>query len=249
VRRFSWAVLAAALVVLSVHGAGITLGQLLDGLRNTPGPIADFLPPSAEGTWDTLLSDLWVTLEISFAGTLIGVVLALPLGALAARNVAPSPLVARTLRTVILCIRAIPELILAIVFVVVTGLGAVAGSLALGIGSVGLLGKLVADSLEEFDPGPVQAVRATGASRWQVFFSAIVPRAWPTLIGHLLYQLDVNLRSATLLGIVGAGGIGYDMLNAERVLQFQVVTVIVLMMLAAVLIVEALAVWLRRVFA
>jgi phosphonate transport system permease protein len=249
VRRACWAVLAAALVVLSVHGAGIPAGQLLDGLRNTPATVADFFPPSAQGTWSTLLSDLWVTLEISFAGTLIGVVLALPLGALAARNVAPSPALARTVRTFILCVRAIPELILAIVFVVVTGLGAVAGSLALGVGSVGLLGKLVADSLEEFDPGPAQAVRATGASRWQLFFAAIVPRAWPTLIGHLLYQLDVNLRSATLLGIVGAGGIGYDMLNAERVLQFKVVTVVVLMMLAAVLIVEGLALWLRKVFA
>lgn len=144
--------------------------------------------------------------------------------------------------------RAVPELVLAIVFVVVTGLGAVSGTLALGVGSVGLLGKLVADSLEETEPGPARALVATGARGHQVFFGAVLPRAWPAVVGHLLYQLDVNLRSATLLGIVGAGGIGYDLLNAARVLQFPVVTTVVLMVLALVLLIEGLAVWVRKVY-
>ncbi|MEU4657533.1 phosphonate ABC transporter, permease protein PhnE [Streptomyces sp. NPDC023723] len=209
----------------------------------------DFLPPGTGGIGDTLLEDLWVTIQISLAGTMIGLVPAVVLGVLAAGNVVRAPRVARFFRTVILLIRGIPELILAIVFVVVTGLGPVAGALALGIGSIGLLGKLVADSLEEVEPGPARALLATGARRPQIFFGAILPRAWPAIVAHLLYQLDVNFRSATLLGIVGAGGLGYDLLNAARVLEFGVVTTVVLMVLAVVLLVEGLAVWLRKVYA
>ncbi|MBU3865814.1 phosphonate ABC transporter, permease protein PhnE [Streptomyces sp. 4503] len=249
IRRTTWLVLTVALVVASAVRSGLSWHTLRRGAESFLPTVGDFLPPGTGGIGDQLWADLWVTLQIALAGTLIGLVLALPLGTLAARNVVGSPRVARFFRTVILLVRAIPELVLAIVFVVVTGLGAVSGALALGVGSVGLLGKLVADSLEETDPGPARALVATGARRHQVFFGSVLPRAWPAVVGHLLYQLDVNLRSATLLGIVGAGGIGYDLLNAARVLQFPVVTTIVLMVLALVLLIEGLAVWVRKVYA
>ncbi|GAA3368536.1 hypothetical protein GCM10017744_084960 [Streptomyces antimycoticus] len=249
IRRTTWLVLTVALVVASALRSGLSWSTLRRGAESFFPTLGDFLPPGTGGIGDQLWADLWVTLQIALAGTLIGLVLALPLGTLAARNVVGSPRVARFFRTVILLVRAIPELVLAIVFVVVTGLGAVSGALALGVGSVGLLGKLVADSLEETDPGPARALVATGARRHQVFFGSVLPRAWPAVVGHLLYQLDVNLRSATLLGIVGAGGIGYDLLNAARVLQFPVVTTIVLMVLALVLLIEGLAVWVRKVYA
>ncbi|MBL1113217.1 phosphonate ABC transporter, permease protein PhnE [Streptomyces sp. 110] len=249
IRRTTWLVLTVALVVASAVRSGLSWGTLRRGAESFFPTLGDFLPPGTGGIGGQLWDDLWVTLQIALAGTLIGLVLALPLGALAARNVVGSPRVARFFRTVILLVRAIPELVLAIVFVVVTGLGAVSGALALGVGSIGLLGKLVADSLEETDPGPARALVATGARRHQVFFGAILPRAWPAVVGHLLYQLDVNLRAATLLGIVGAGGIGYDLLNAARVLQFPVVTTIVLMVLGLVLLIEGLAVWVRKVYA
>ncbi|MEK8145659.1 ABC transporter permease subunit [Streptomyces sp. M10(2022)] len=139
-----------------------------------------------------------------------------------------------------------PELILAIVFVIATGLGPVAGVLALGLGSVGFLGKLLADSLEELDPGPRTGLTATGASSWQVLIGSTLPQAVPAVIGHVLHQLDVNVRSATLLGIVGAGGIGFHLISATRVLQFDVVTTVILMVLGVVLLIEATASWLRR---
>ncbi|WP_438492964.1 phosphonate ABC transporter, permease protein PhnE [Streptomyces asiaticus] len=249
IRRTTWLVLTVALVVASALRSGLSWGTLRRGAESFFPTLGDFLPPGTGGIGGQLWADLWVTLQIALAGTLIGLVLALPLGTLAARNVVGSPRVARFFRTVILLVRAVPELVLAIVFVVVTGLGAVSGALALGVGSVGLLGKLVADSLEETDPGPARALVATGARRHQVFFGAVLPRARPAVVGHLLYQLDVNLRSATLLGIVGAGGIGYDLLNAARVLQFPVVTTIVLMVLGLVLLIEGLAVWVRKVYA
>jgi phosphonate transport system permease protein len=195
----------------------------------------------------TLLGDLVETVKIALAATVLGAAIALPIGALAARNVAPNPRVARAFRVLVVLVRGVPELVLAIVFVVITGLGAVAGTLALCVGAIGLLGKLVADSLEEVDPGGEDALRATGATRWQVFFAATLPRAAPAFVAHVLYQLDVNIRSATLLGIVGAGGIGFDLLGASRVLEFGMVTTILLMVFGTVLLVELLALWLRRV--
>ncbi|MEV6056576.1 phosphonate ABC transporter, permease protein PhnE [Streptomyces sp. NPDC052107] len=247
VRRTAYAAVTVLALAASVRGAGLAPDQFLGGLGNIGHTLGLFWPPSTGGILPDLLSDLFDTIKIAFAATLIGAVLALPIGALAARNVAPSPATAAVFRVVVVLVRGIPELVLAIVFVVITGLGAVAGALALGVGAVGLLGKLVADSLEEVDPGVEAAVRATGAGRWQVFCSATLPQAAPAFVGHVLYQLDVNIRSATLLGIVGAGGIGFDLLNASRVQEFGVVTTVLLMVFATVLVVELLAVWLRRV--
>ena len=133
-------------------------------------------------------------------------------------------------------------------FVVITGLGEVAGAAALGIGAVGFLGKLVADSLEEVDAGPEHALQATGGSRWQVFFAATLPAGSRALVAHVLYLLDTNIRSATLLGIVGAGGIGFYLLSASQVLQFGVVTTILIMIFVTVMLVELLALWLRGRF-
>ena len=148
-------------------------------------------------------------------------------------------------RVLIVVVRGIPELILAIIFVVITGLGAVAGTLALAVGAVGLLSKLVADSLEETDTAVQDAVRAAGASGSQVFFAATVRQAAPAFVAHTLYLLDTNIRSATLLGVVGAGGVGFLLLNASRVNQFDVVSTILVLMVAVVLAVEGLAMWLR----
>ena len=149
-------------------------------------------------------------------------------------------------RVLIVVVRGIPELILAIIFVVVTGLGGVTGTLALAVGAIGLLSKLVADSLEETDVRVQEALRASGASGVQVFFAATLRQAAPAFVAHLMYLLDVNIRSATLLGIVRAGGIGFYLLNASRVMHFDVVTTIVQLILAVVLVVEGLAVFVRR---
>lgn len=236
----------ALLVAASVHGVRLDGRTLLEGVRQIPQTLGLFLPPGFGGSAGTVLSELLVTVQIALAATVLGAVLALPIGILAARSVVRSPAVHTTFRVLIVVIRGIPELILAIVFVVISGLGAVAGTLALALGAVGLLSKLVADSLEETDQRVQEAVRATGASRMQVLAAATLRQAAPAVVAHLLYLLDTNIRSATLLGVVGAGGVGFLLLNAARVNQFEVVTSIVLLMLAVVLAVEGLALWLRR---
>lgn len=246
-RRVAYAAVSGLVVAAAVWGAELSFAQFFGAISEAGTALGMFWPPETAGMLPELLDDLWVTVKIALAATLIGAVLAFPIGSLAARNVAPSSAVGQCSRAVIVFVRGVPELVLAIVFVVITGLGAVAGALALGIGTIGLLGKLVADSLEEVDPGIEEATRATGAGRWQVYFSATLPQAAPAFVGHLLYQLDVNIRAATLLGIVGAGGIGYHLLNASRVLEFGVVTTVMLLVFAAVLLVELFALWLRRV--
>jgi len=245
-RRAGYALLTVLVVLAAAWGADLNPIHFVSSLRGIGQNVGLFWPPQTDGIFGQLLGDLWLTVKIAFGATLIGGVLAVPFGCLAARNVAPNPRVAKTFRVVVVVIRGVPELVLAVVFVVITGLGAVAGTLALSVGAIGLLGKLIADSLEEIDPGPEQAIRATGAGRWQVFFTGTLPQAAPSFVAHVLYQLDVNIRSATLLGIVGAGGIGFDLLSAAQILEFGLVTTIVMMVFGTVLVVEALALWLRR---
>ncbi|USY18977.1 phosphonate ABC transporter, permease protein PhnE [Nocardiopsis exhalans] len=247
IRRTFYVLVTLAVLGGSAGYAVLDFNGFIDSNRGPLGVLAMFWPPETGGIGERLVAGLIVTVQIAFAATLLGMVLALPVGVLAARNVAPHHRVGQLCRMFIVFVRSIPELVLAIIFVVMIGLGPVAGTLALAIGVVGLLGKLVADSVEEVDPGPERALQATGASRVQVFFGATLPQALPSFVGHSMYQLDVNIRSATILGIVGAGGIGYELLNAARVLEFGVVTLITLMVFGVVMMVELIAVWLRGV--
>lgn len=246
IRRFAGVALTIVVVALATVYADMNFSTLLEDLLALPQVLGAFLPPSPQDLLDTLLEAMLVTIQIGLAATLLGLVIALPLGIFAARNVTLRTDVANVFRTIIVIIRGLPELILAIVFIVITGLGPVAGTLALAIGSVGLLGKLVADSLEETDVRVQDAVRATGATSSQVFFAATLRQTIPQFIAHVLYQLDVNIRSATLLGIVGAGGIGFYLINASRVQAFDVVAFIICMVLVTVLVLEAVSVWTRQ---
>ncbi|QBJ96445.1 phosphonate ABC transporter, permease protein PhnE [Rhodococcus sp. ABRD24] len=246
VRRFSYVAVTVLILLAATWSVDIDLSRMADGFSTLWSTLGLFVPPSTGGIGDELVAQLIVTIQIALAATFLGLILAVPIGVLAARNVAPTPGVARFFRIVIVAVRGIPDLIFAIVFIVITGLGATAGALALSVGAVGLLGKLIADSLEESDVRVQHAVAAGGATRIQVFGAATLRQCAPPLVAHLFYQLDVNIRAATLLGVVGAGGIGFYLMNAARVLQFDVVTAIVLMVFAVVMAVEGVAMWMRR---
>ncbi len=247
IRRLAYLLLALLIVAASITASDVSYETLIDDLTSVPATVAMFWPPSAGGMLDELVNGMITTIQIGLAATLLGAIISVPIGILAARNVAPIPAIHKAFRITIVTVRALPDLILAIIFIVITGLGPVAGTLALAIGSVGLLSKLLADSIEETDVAVQEAVRAGGATRGQVFFAATLRQTFPAFVAHLLYQLDTNLRAATLLGIVGAGGIGFYLLGASRVMDFGVVTLIILMILAVVLLVEALSVWTRKV--
>ncbi len=248
-RTVAWGWLAVAVVVASIAVCDIAWSDLVTVWAKVPAVATQFWPPSF-GSYEasTMVAAMGETIAIALAATVLTLVASIVVGSLAARNVAPSRGVRSGMRLLLVGIRGVPEVILAIVLIVVTGLGTQAGTLALALGGVGLLGKLLADSFEEVSPGPERALSATGASRVQVYAGATLPQGTRALIGHTFYMLDTNLRAATLLGIVGAGGVGYYLLNASQGSNYGTVTAIVLMILVTVLAVEGLAIWMRRVF-
>lgn len=193
-----------------------------------------------------VLGAVLTTLQVAFAATLMATIISAIVGPLSARNVAPNSAIRNTFRGIALVIRAIPDLVIAILFIIATGFGPQAGALALGIGGVGLLAKLIGDSMEEVPNGPEKALHAAGASRPQVFFSSTVPMSVPAMVSHLMYLLEHNIRSATLLGIVGAGGIGFLLLNALQGRHFDQVIAFLLVIIALATVVETVSILVRR---
>ncbi|MGE2713343.1 phosphonate ABC transporter, permease protein PhnE [Mycolicibacterium litorale] len=242
-------------IVLTALVAAVSVAALVE-LRISPwslltwvGPSFDvfarMVPPNFDALGLDLVDAALQTVAIGVVATAIGVVLSLPVGFLAARNITPHPWCYWAARAWILVVRAVPELILAVVFVAALGLGPVAGTCALALGSIGFLAKLVADAVEEIDPGPLEAVRSVGGGWWKTLFAAVVPQSIPALVGSSLYLLDVNVRTSTILGIVGAGGIGYLLFESIRTLNFDVAGAIVLVIFVVVYAIERLSGWIR----
>jgi phosphonate transport system permease protein len=160
------------------------------------------------------------TMEMSFVATSIALVVSLPLGLLAARNATPHVLVYRVVRDLLGLLRAMPELVWALVFVSAVGLGPLAGVMALAIVTVGFMSKFFAESIEVVDPKQVEGIAAHGAGWIQVRLFGMLPQVLPDFVGTMMYVLDHNLRAATILGFVGAGGIGFDLIMSVRLFQY-----------------------------
>lgn len=168
-----------------------------------------------------LLAKMLETIEMTILGTAIAIVLSLPLGVLAARNATPHIAVYRVTRDVLSLMRALPELVWALVFVSAVGLGPLPGVMALALVTVGFMGKFFAEAIEVVDQKAVDGVRAHGAGWLQVRLFAMLPQALPDFVGTVMYILDHNLRAAAILGLVGAGGIGYDLVMSMRLFQYE----------------------------
>jgi phosphonate transport system permease protein len=160
------------------------------------------------------------TLEMTFLATSIALVISLPLGVLAAKNASPHPAVFHATRNLLTLMRALPELVWALVFVSAVGLGPLPGIMALSFVTVGFMGKFFAESIEVVDPRQIEGVVAHGAGWLQLRTFAHFPQAFPDFVGTVMYILDHNLRAAAILGLVGAGGIGYDLVMAMRMFEY-----------------------------
>jgi phosphonate transport system permease protein len=172
------------------------------------------------GYLPTLGTNIMQTLEMAFLATSIALVISLPLGVMAAKNASPHPAVFHATRNLLTMMRALPELVWALVFVSAVGLGPLPGIMALSFVTVGFMGKFFAESIEVVDPRQVEGVAAQGASWLQLRTFAHFPQAFPDFVGTVMYILDHNLRAATILGLVGAGGIGYDLVMAMRMFDY-----------------------------
>ncbi|MQA17517.1 MAG: phosphonate ABC transporter, permease protein PhnE, partial [Pseudonocardiaceae bacterium] len=172
--------------------------------------------------------------------------MSLPLALLAARNLSPHPAVYAAVRVVVMVCRAVPDFVFALMFVAALGLGPLPGVLGLAIHSVGMLGKVYAERIEEIDPGPSEALSAVGASQLQVVRLAVLPEVIPSLVANTLYRFDINIRSSIILGIVGAGGIGYELVTALQSLAYQRAAAVMVIVLALVVVVEAVSNQIRK---
>lgn len=242
----SYLAVFAALFVVAYASVELSPLELLAALPDVATTVARMFPPDFVTAADSMREGMVETLAIALVATVLGVALTLPLGFLSARNVAPHPAVRTLCRGIALVVRSVPELILAIIFVAAIGLGPVAGIFALAIGTVGFMAKLMADSLEEIDTAPREAVLATGASRVQEAATSVVPQAMPAFVSNAIYMLDVNIRTGTILGIVGAGGIGFLLNNSVRTLHLQTTSAIVISLFVVVYGLELLAGWIRK---
>jgi len=220
--------------------------ELLGGFGGIFAFTLRMFPPDFVSAWPQIVQGMTETLAIAAVSTVLGSLLSIPLGFLAAANVMVNKFVYGITRVVLVLIRGIPELILAIVFVAATGLGPVAGIFALSIGTAGFLAKLIADSIEEISELPREAVAATGASKFQELFVSVIPQVMPSLIGQLLYTFDINIRSSAILGIVGGGGIGFLLFNSMKVLRFDTTGAIILSIFVVVYAIEIIAGYVRK---
>ena len=224
------------------------LSELISGVHG----MADILTRASPPDVTSIPNLLWPaveTLDIALFGTVCGVIMAVPFAVLAARNVTPSPVLYAIARAVISLTRAVPDLIWALIFVTAVGLGPFPGALALSVHSIGMLGRLFAETIEEMDMGPVEALTLTGAGRVQVFSHAVVPSLLPSLSGIALYRFDENLRSSLVLGFVGAGGLGFQMLTAMNLFQYRTVSMLLIVTFLLVIGAEQISAGLRRLMA
>lgn len=234
------------LLVLSFIVPDISFRDLVARSGELPEVAWRLVPKSFDWLTKGIVSALIETVAIGISATVLALIFAVPLGFLAATNTAPGRWVYRGARLVALLLRAAPEIVVAVILVVVLGPFAATGAVALAIGLVGFGTKLFADNIEEVRQGPRDGVVATGATRFQDVGTGVVPQVAPSLVGNMLYLFDISLRSSTILGIVGAGGIGFILSNAAANLGFETLGGIILSIFVIVYAIELLASWIRR---
>lgn len=220
---------------------------LANGVPAIATLLGETLPPNFTNVMDWV-SPLVDTLAMSIAGTAIAVAASVPLAFLAARNTSPHPVVFHVTRTLLNSLRSVPELIMGIIFVAAVGFGALPGVLALGLHSIGMVGKFFAEAIEHVDAAPVEAANAAGATRFQVHWHAVLPQVLPQFADVSIYRWEYNFRASTVMGMVGAGGIGFELMGSLRVMQYQEVSAILIVILVMVTMVDSLSGHLRKRF-
>jgi phosphonate transport system permease protein len=236
------------LILVAITTVDINWFQMLGNIDRVQIVLKQMVPPSFAGERSMLISGLIESVAISIVATTLGVMVALPVGVLMARNLNVRKWFSTLMRIIVLAVRGIPELIIAVIFVSAMGLGPVSGTLAMSIAVMVFGGKLFADSLEEVSPAPREALVSVGASRSQEFVSAVIPQFVPSFIAHLFYMFDVFFRSSTILGIVGGGGIGFLLISSIRVYEFQLTLTIIIAVFAIVLVIEWLGLIIKRLY-
>ncbi|MGP0223606.1 phosphonate ABC transporter, permease protein PhnE [Paenarthrobacter sp. NCHU4564] len=237
-----WVVVAVVLVWAGM-GAGFNPDKLLTGVPNMGNFLGRLFPPTFD-KFDVIIKLLVETLQMALIGTVLGALASLLLSFGAASNIAPR-WVYTSCRAVLNVLRSIPELIFALMFVSAVGLGPFAGILAIVLGSVGSIGKVYAEAMESVQPGPVEALTAVGANKRQIISYAVLPQAAPLLVSYTLLLFEGNVRGATILGLVGAGGIGLELTTAMRMYDYGHLCAIIISIVVLVTIIDRVSAFIR----
>jgi phosphonate transport system permease protein len=246
-RWLRWGITAGALLylALAVYSIEVNWVRVSEGFVRAMRLFSGFLQPDFVTRWEDIVQGMIESLTMTVTATVAGVLLSVPVALGAARNLAPTWLYVAC-RALIAFARVFQEIIIAIFFVAMFGFGPFAGFLTLSLSTIGFLAKLLADDIEEIDPGQVEAVRATGAGFWQVIDYAVASQVMPRLIGLSMYRVDINFRESAVVGIVGAGGIGATLNTALDRYEFDAAAAILLMIIVIVMGCEYVSSLVRR---
>ncbi len=250
-QRIWLGLLVKILIIGGIIAVSFVLVGLLDierisqGIPDFFGMFGEMLPPdfSRAPDWIEPLID---TIAMSIAGTALAIALSLPIAFFAAKNTTPHPIVFWIARMTLNITRAIPELILGIILVAAVGFGTLPGVLALGLHSIGMIGKFFAEAIEHTDEAPIEAARAVGADPLQIIWHSILPQVFPQMADVGFYRWEYNFRASMVLGAVGAGGIGFEIIGALRLLKYEEVSALLIVVLVMVTLVDALSNFLRQ---
>ncbi|MBL8516539.1 MAG: phosphonate ABC transporter, permease protein PhnE [Betaproteobacteria bacterium] len=247
--KTSWSTLLVwgavlGLLALSWQGADMRPADLVRDSGNMAKYAADFFPPNF-ANWQLYLKEMLVTLQIALWGTALAVLCSIPLGLLAASNITPW-WIHQPVRRVMDAFRAINEMVFAMLFVVAVGLGPFAGVLALWIHTTGTLAKLFSEAVEAIDPQPVEGIRATGAQKLEEIVYGVIPQVMPLWVSYTLYRFEANVRSASVVGMVGAGGIGVVLWEIIRGFYYAETAAVLLIIIVTVTLIDFASGRLRR---
>lgn len=243
--RFAAGLAAVAVLVWSAGMLDIHWPFVLDAPEQA-GDLAGRMLPPEWPFFAHIVGPMVETINIATLGTLLGAALSVPVALMAAQNTTLNAATLWAARVIVVGSRSVNELVWALLFGVVFGPGAMAGMVAIGVASVGFVSKLIAEGIEEIDDGQVEAIAATGASRGQVLIYAVLPQVMPTIIGVLTFRWDINIRQSSIIGLVGAGGIGITLNNQMNGFAWANVTVILIAIFAVVMASEWVSAQLRR---
>lgn len=236
--------LVVIILVWSFVGAKFDFAKLGEGSINMATFVSRMFPPTWE-KFGTIVALLIETLQMAVVGTVLGAILSLLIAFGAASNIAPKWLYYPT-RWIMNVIRSLPDLVFALMFVSAVGLGPFAGILAMTVGSIGSIGKVFAEAMESVDDGPMTAMRAVGASQRQITQYGVLPQAAPLLVSYTLLLFEGNVRGATILGMVGAGGIGLELTTAMKMYDYGHLSAIVICIIVLVTVIDQLSAIIRR---
>ncbi|MCX9156079.1 phosphonate ABC transporter, permease protein PhnE [Niveibacterium sp. 24ML] len=236
---FFWA-LALGILAWSWKGADIRPMALIADSGNMASFAKDFFPPDFTD-WRTYVAEMIVTVQVAIWGTVLAVICAIPFGLLCSSNIAP-PWIHQPVRRLMDAARAINEMVFAMLFIVAVGLGPFAGVLALWVHTTGILAKLFSEAVESIDPRPVEGIRATGANLLEEIVYGVIPQVIPLWVSYALYRFESNVRSASVVGMVGAGGIGvilYEVIRSFEYAQTAAVMLIIVLVVSGIDLISA----------